>query len=422
MKKYVILGWCGGMGGGHLYTRNKCSAVRLAGWTPVVIHSRSSEVFLEELKPFQNNIVLDMDFLPCFYTRNQREEIINRMVEMVNPGLDDELFVESNGTRMSFWGELLARKMQCKHFSFLLESYFTWNDDHMDFFLHKLRRNELSVIRKDNLKSLFKNREDINYDDIPILHPCCANSVDDSTDMLGVEYSDYDIIIGHIGRTSKPYVESLGNEILRFVLQHPEKKILLLMIGGNKESDLAKQQSALFEDVNNMDYINTGYLYPIPQSLLSHLDIAIASCGCVTVAVRAGIKTIAYADNEYEPYGLVGYDLRKRNLKDNTRCGLSLSELLEEVLLGTYIERYEYVDLYKEAPSNERIMELLLTDLKYMTVVGEKVYYDTTRIYPNVFLYRLYIKTIGRVLSFKKILNLYLRSKSFIHKHSLVLH
>lgn len=407
MKKYIILGWCGGMGGGHVYTKNKCDAARKAGWNPIVIHSSSKEVKITDLKVFQENAVIEMSLLPCFYSRSQQERIIMRMVDIIQPKTYDELFIESNGTRMAFWAELLARRLQCKHFAFLLEYFFTWHDEHIAFFLYKLKRNELSVIKRDKLKMLFNNRKDICYDDIPIMHPCCSNSVDDSEDTLGIDYSRYDVIIGNIGRNNKPYVESLGPEILKFALRRSEKKILFLMIGGEADAPIAKLQSDLFKDVPNLDYISTGYLYPIPQSVLSHLDLAIGTSGCIGVGVRNGIKTIAYADNDNEPYGLMGYDISERNLERNKHCGISLSDLLEDVLFGSYCDRYKYKDLYGQALSNDKIMDILISDIKYMTSPVSKEYYDTSTILPQQLLRKFYIKTIGRYIPLSHIIKFF---------------
>ena len=406
MKKYIILGWCGGMGGGNIYTKNKCEAARLAGWEPIVIHFSSREVFLKELKVYQDNRVKEMLNPPSFYTHRQQKRIIDRLVYYVNPLPGDEFFVESNGVRNAYWGELLAKRLNCKHFAFVLEFFYPWHDDNTDFFLFKLNRKELSAISTKHMMELFGNRKDILYDDIPIMHASCSNSVDETEDTIGVDYSKYNIIIGNIGRSSKPYVESLGLEILKFAKKHSDKKILFIIIGGEKESLIAKQQSALFQDAPNLDYVNTGFIFPIPQNILNHLDVAIASGGCIGIGVRSGVKTITYADNNTLPYGVMGYDIKDRNVQMNEHCGLSLFDLLEGVLFESYCEKFEYKQLYDSAPTNEQTMNTLIKDIEYMTSAESKEYFDTTKIYPQKFVIRLYVCTIGRVLPAVFMMNL----------------
>lgn len=406
MKKYIILGWCGGMGGGNIYTKNKCEAARLAGWEPIVIHFSSREVFLKDLKVYQENRIKEMLNPPCFYTGRQQKRIIDRFVNYVNPLPDDEFFVESNGIRNAYWGELLAKRLNCKHFAFVLEFFFPWHDDNTDFLLFKLNRKELSAISTKNMMEMFDNRKDISYDDIPIMHASCSNSVDEAEDTMGVDYSKYDIIIGNIGRSSKPYVESLGVEILKFAKKHSDKKILFIIIGGEQESLIAKQQSVLFQDAPNLDFVNTGFIFPIPQNILNHLDVAIASGGCIGIGVRNGVKTITYADNDTLPYGVMGYDIKDRNLQMIEHCGLSLFDLLEGVLFESYCEKFEYKQLYDSAPTNEQTMNTLLKDIEYMTSAESKEYYDTTKIYPQKFIYKFYISTMGSVVPMSNIISI----------------
>lgn len=395
------------MGGGNIYTKNKCEAARLAGWEPVVIHFSSREVFLKELKVYQDNRVKEMLNPPCFYTRRQQKRIIGRFVDLVNPLMGDEFFVESNGIRNAYWGELLAKRLNCKHFAFVLEYFFPWHDDNLDYLLFKLNRNELSGISTKNMMELFNNRKGINYEDIPIMHASCSNSVDDAEDdAIGVDYSKYDIIIGNIGRSSKPYVESLGPEILKFAKKHCDKNILFIIIGGEKESLIAKQQSALFQDAPNLDYVNTGFIFPIPQIILNHLDVAIASGGCIGIGVRNGVKTITYADNDTLPYGVMGYDIKDKNLQLIEHCGLSLNDLLEGVLFESYCDKFEYKQLYDNAPSHDQTMNTLIKDIEYMTSAESKEYYDTAKIYPQNNLYKFYIRTIGGVIPMSSIISI----------------
>ena len=184
------------------------------------------------------------------------------------------------------------------------------------------------------------------------------------------------------------------------------------MIGGDPDSPVARQHADLFKGISNLDYVNTGFLYPIPQSLLAHLDIAIGTSGCISVGVRNGVKTIAYADNDNQPYGLMGYDLLERKLQNNERCGLSLSDLLEDILFGSYCDRYEYKQLYKPVLSYDRIMEVLMNDITYMTAPVSNEYYDTSKILPQQFLRRAYVKIIGGIIPYSSVLQILKKVKS----------
>ena len=405
MKKYIILGWCGGMGGGNIYTRNKCIVAQKLGWNPIVIHFSEKPTFIPDLMEYDKNRVLEMKFPPSYYTRDERLQVVNRIMRIVDPQESDVFFVESNGVRYSYWGELISKELCCKHFAFLLEFYFPWDDNYYDFFSFKHKRKELAGISKTSLQSLFgKSYFSLtNNSEKDCLLAFCTNSVEDIP--YSLDCSGYDIVIGNIGRSTKPYVQWASEEIVQFGNNHPDKKILFIIVGGEKGSKEDLHIRALLKGNNNIDYQSTGFLFPIPLQLLQKIDIAIATSGCISVAQYANLKTIAFKDNERRPYGVIGYDIKETPLPSQPVTKYSLSELLDEMIFGDYFSKYDYTPCYPSVDYSDSWLTLE-RDTLYMLEPTSKDYFDTTKVVPKSFFRRLYIQTIGRWVPFHRVIRL----------------
>lgn len=391
------------MGGGHVYTRNQCIIARQLGWAPIVIHFSKRPTFISELKQFDQNRIYEMKELPAYFTKKERERVISRFMDIIEPNEGEEYFVESNGVRYSYWGELIAERLKCKHFAFLVEAYFDSNDDYTGFFKFKLQRKELASIGDRSLQNLFGNSYKVKNYENKTIRAYCLNSVEDVDSPVDIDYSRYDVVIGNIGRSNKPYVMSLGPELSLFALRHPEKKILFLIVGGIKGSPEEEQIIKQLDDAPNVDLVSTGFLFPIPLNMLKKVDLAIASAGGIKVAQQADLITIAYKDDVNFPYGVIGYDIKALPLSPTPKNNYSLSDLLEQLLFGDYLKRFKYEQILPPL-RHEESMRQLANDTEYMMSKTTCEYYDTTSVLPKFFLRKLYIKTIGRFISVNMLL------------------
>ena len=396
MKKYIIIGWCGGMGGGHIYTRNQCVIAKKLGWTPVVIHFSAKETVISDLKQFDRNRIRELRFPPSYYSKKEQNIILNKLLSIVNPQQNDQFFVESNDTCVSYWGEILAKRLKCKHFSFLLEFYFRNKEDNLDYLVFKLKRKELAGIMQHSLPSLFKSRYLLPEDENKWINAFCTNSVENIPIPFDLDTSRYDYIIGNIGRSTKPYVQWIGEDVSIFANKHPDKRFLLLLVGGEKDSPAERKILDSLERCNNVDVYSTGFLFPIPMDLLKKIDVVTATSGCIRAAQEANILTIAYKDNERNPYGVCGCDLKEVTLPDYPIKALSLCEYLEGILFGDFCTQYPYTK-YLDYVSDEKRWQQLEEDTKYMLLPSETNYYDTTRVFPKQIVLRFFIKTIGHI-------------------------
>ena len=420
MKKYIIIGWCGGMGGGQVYTRNKCVVAKKLGYIPIVLHSNYKDIKIQELKKYNNNRVREIRFIPSFYSTKERERILNQLIDIVNPQDNDEFFIESNDAVYSLWGELLAKRLGCKNYSFLLEYFFSRQNDDIEYFKFKAKRHELAGIMRESLLALFGNDYKLPDEENTVLSAFSTNSVEDIPIPFELDTSKYDVVVGNIGRITKPYVQWMSKDLCVFANEHKDKTILLLLVGGEPgTSDETKIKETL-KPCKNVDIFSTGFLFPIPQKLLGKIHVATATSGCIITALKVNLVTVGYRDDDNYPSGICGYDLKifpPPDVPIDKRK--KLGDYLNEVLYGDFLSRYQFTPYLDEGDHAARWQQLE-EQTKQMLQTSEPSYYDTTKILPRSVFKKYYIKTIGHILPLHIILELVEKSGILVRYHELM--
>jgi len=403
VKKYIIIGWAGKIGGGQLYTKNKCEVLTLHGWSPTILYSADEEIVIRELLQYPSQFYFELSFLPSYYSKRKQEQLLSSMINFLNVSEEDEVFIETNDVRYSYWGELLAKKLQCKHFVYLLEAYFGRKEDNIDFFRFKLERNELAGNRITSLPDLFANKVIITDQNNRYYRAVTFTDYEEKQDDLGIDYSSFDVKIGHVGRDTKPYVGTLYSQLESFAKRHRDKKILFLMIGGETNSIQGKRLKELAENYSNLSVICTGQIVPIPPTLVQNMDVCIGSSGCLRVIDQCGVRAIAYLDNGQSPCGVLGYDVKKIPVENI--YGGSLEELLEEVLFKNFCENFVYKGIFEKLDGVKE-KELTWKHTVDMLQESSKKFYDTSTILGPRKLIRIWQKSIGKLVPFGNMMRL----------------
>ena len=423
MKKYIIIGWCAGVGGGQIYTRNKCVVVRKLGYEPIVIHCSLRKTVILDLVGFDKNRAREIRFIPSFYSRRERERILNKLVEIVNPQENDEFFIESNDAVYSFWGELLAKRLGCKNYSFLLEYFFSRKNDDIEYFKFKAKRHELAGIMKESLPSLFGNDYKLLDEENTVLSAFSTNSVEDIPIPFELDTSKYDVVVGNIGRITKPYVQWMSKDLCEFANEHKDKSILLLLVGGEPGTSEETRIKETLKPCRNVDVFSTGFLFPMPQKLLEKIHVATATSGCIITALKVNLVTVGYRDDDYYPSGVCGYDLKLFPPPDiPLDKRRKLGDYLNEVLYGDFLSRYQLTSYLDDGDHSARWLQLE-EQTQQMLHPCEPLYYDTTKILPRSVFKKYYIKSIGHILPIHFIMEfvektgIMVRYHEFMDKH-----
>lgn len=386
MKKYVFLTQSiSGITGNQRYVNNKCKLLRENGWEVIVLWDYNiSPVQLEHVKCFDSEKYIhhELKFYPIWFSERGRNKVLDRLVTIV--GDADQIVIESNKLELGAWGELLAKKLHCKHINFVTtEKKRIRNKETFDYCYAKLMKNEFFTINEAAVKYLFSNYIEI---DNPDNYYWSA--------MPGVEVEKYafpvfdnlpkaDFTITSFGRR-KGYFPYMLEELKLFITHHSDKSFNLFFLGGINDEAEIKAVSSL---KNAHVVIYPKEVKVVPQQLFIESDVVVASAGCAWLSAMNGGKTISMDVNRNKPLGLLLYT----TLDTNTYSGAyenkkSLSEWLQTILI-------DKVDI---KPIEDKIV---LHDYKYQMQFVDNCdynYIDTThvkeRMTKNDGLYGLLIK------------------------------
>lgn len=333
MKKYVFLTEdLFGLTGSQRYVNHKCKLLRENGWEVIVLWDYNiAPVQLEHIKCFDNEkyIFHELKFYPSWFTRRGRNKVIERLAAVV--GSADQIVIESNKLELGAWGELLAKKLQCKHINFITtEKIRIHNKETFDFCYAKLQRHEFFTISESAVKYFFSSFKDVEN---PGDYYWSATP--------GVEVKEYDFpvfdnlpkadfTITSFGRR-KGYFPYMLGELKYFVSQHPSKIFNIFFMGGiNNETEI--KDTLMSDNIHLVIYPNEVEV--VPKQIFTNSDVVIASAGCAWLSVKNGCKTITMDVNQNIPLGLLLYT----TLDSNTNSGKyenkkSLSEWLQSLLI-----------------------------------------------------------------------------------------
>ena len=233
--------------------------------------------------------------------------------------IENEIIIESHYDVASYWAELLAERINARHFAIILNVSFRndWNAyfDNLDFFYCKYLRRELLTV-PDKMFNGYRNLEDISYDDLSpeINWGCEQDPIQDfqnpNVDAIADDQNS-DYTIAYIGRPEKSYLQTIFDNIVSFAQKYPDKKIRFILVGNFARIS----QFSVFAGIGNINIVLLGVLVPIPRKLFQFVDVVIAGdqtaffCAEENVPVITtivdGDKTpgVLYSDSDDSWYG-----------------------------------------------------------------------------------------------------------------------
>lgn len=370
MKKYVFLTQSiSGITGNQRYVNNKCKLLRENGWEVIVLWDYNiSPVQLEHVKCFDSEVYIhhELKFYPVWFSERGRNKVLGRLVAVI--GDAEQIVIESNKLELGAWGELLAKKLQCKHINFVTtEKKIIRNKETFDYCYAKLMKNEFFTINEAAVKYLFSNFIEIDNPDNYYWSAMPGVEVEQYAFPIFDNLPKADFTITSFGRR-KGYFPYMLEELELFITQHSDKSFNLFFLGGI--SDEAEIKAAL-SSKNAHVVIYPKEVKVVPQQIFMESDIVIASAGCAWLSAMNGGKTISMDVNRNQPLGMLFYT----TLDTNTYSGKyennkSLLEWLQTILI-------DKVDI---KPIDDKI---ILHDYKYqMQFVNncDYNYIDSTKV------------------------------------------
>lgn len=337
------------IGGAEIYVRNKNRYLNNNGWETFVFSFRKGDIIVDGLSKFYELIFEEFQTEPYLYSRNQQNKIINRIISLL-PDLSkyDEIVIESNSINISLWGEILARIINGIHLVFFLQENESIGYKKFKYLKFKHARKELAGINKKVIKNLFSPYEDIPVEESYNLRASCINSVEDIPCDKWRNVKKSDFTLGSIGRLEKPYLQTVIKDLYEFILAYPKYTYNLIFIGGETNGDkVSKQIIEKFKNFDNVNVYITGFIFPIPLTLLKQIDIFLSSAGSVRVSSDLNKPTISYDSNDLQPIGLKNFTTDNSLFRTNEKI-IKGKEWLEKVLINREfkLEEFKFTPLH----------------------------------------------------------------------------
>lgn len=333
MKKiYVFFTWSiSDIGGTQLYLKHKMDYLRKDGWYVYIV---SGDEYPHPLiEGISDNLICERAIvLPEYYFFNiQRNKVINRILEFL-PKEFSECIFESHSLPIATWAESIAQLCSAKHIIFNNEETPICPLLLKQFVLFKLNRKEVAGISRDCAEYLLKPiSESIAYD--PALIAWGANDC-----IQDVEYDLPSQIAGRyticlFGRLNKPYMKNTASEICKFV-ENKTEEFNIIYIGGeyNKRKPIQHRLEKEYRHLHNINLIFTGYLYPVPRTLIKQIDVCISGSGASIAMTAEGVSTICVDPRDCQAIGVLGINtLTTLYSAQNATEKHSISYMLEVV-------------------------------------------------------------------------------------------
>lgn len=374
MKNYVFLtGGIEGINGVVIYLDNKIKYLINKGYRVVIISPNIGEVYVKSLQKY-------FFYRPYmkYYPSSYRKSIINRYLCDLKKICDgdrlQETIIESHNYNLSCWGEILAKTLGGKHIHLLVtENPKIYTEEFYQFMKFKLDRYELFGMNEKTIPMLMNGRMNLEISERYLMQTPCDNTVQDvDSGFLDEIDRNVDYRICTVSRFDKSYVMPMIDKIEEFC-EKTNSKIQIFFIGGAYHQENIER---IHERLNNNEYINyviTGFQYPVALKLLHSMDVAIGCAGSVLTTYRAGVPTIPLDVSDFEPVGIFGVTTNSTHYKEEGKEEADLTKLLTEILIEKHVVTQNLIPNYGDltAVFDEHLKKISKSNLsnKYFDVL-----------------------------------------------------
>lgn len=396
MKAYVIvtLNLCA-MHGANMYIYNKARFMKDQGWQVYVYSAEQGDILirgLREYKKYQNTL---LRFYPCCFTKKRIGGFLDQVERDIDSGNCSEVVVESSNIASAMWGELIAERLGCKHLTFIMQERFNFSAKEKEFVRFKLGRHELAGITGDSIKHMLPG-EEIAEDPSMRVKAFCNNTIDECEDVFSDRLDPEAVMtVGSIGRLEKPYVLPLLNELRRIFSDG--RRYNLVMIGGTRANKQYQAIEDVFADMPNVNLIITGYLFPIPKTLVNNCDVFVSSAGSAIATYYQKRPTVNLNPNDGSIIGVLGLTYQQGEYTIYS-SNYELSEL-ERFMRMAMDEKDDilYKDIMADGDYERRMAEEFSRHLGFLKLSPAGIYFDTRSVKYRNRKYRPF-NVLGKIL------------------------
>lgn len=361
------------LGGGQIYIRAKVNYLKRMGYIPIVFSYYYGKCYIDDLKEFESNIISELHFPVSAYSPKKRTQIIEKIISHF-PSQIDSMIIESHELETATWAELIAQNFNARHIVYLLsEDPWKMPPDFASFFLGKYNRHELFFISPIVATLFFQKYLNISEEkpENYTLQARYGSTIENvPEDKFGIKYDKDSFTICSIGRLEKNFVYPMCLDLLDFFNKYPERKFTLIFAGGSRFQRNEMQIRQVFSKAKNCSLFITGFVFPIPESILQKSDVCISSAGSAKLSARCGIPTVSIDAIDYKPIGILDFTTENATIR-NKEPIRDLGEWLNDILFEKKYTK-NFVPQKKSLPDFSDHLDAVKNI--------EKIYFDTSLI------------------------------------------
>lgn len=388
MKHYILLSLITGSGGVQCYVAAKAKYLEEQGWHVVVISNNEprtkEKCLIESLNKYLPNGNPYVGLHPCNLPRFMVNKAIKRFLDVIGPvNPEEETIVESWDSPSALWGEMIASRIHGRHMFWTAneqyrkygEPVYMCYEEKIDFYMYKMDRGEVFTVVK-AANRLFEGYRTYQNGDFTesIITEDPIQDVECPV-IYSIKKKDWNVC--YIGRSIKPYVPNIFKGVSKFAANHPEKEIQFIIVG-----EVTSNHEILdsIRDIENLNIVELGDLFPLPRCLYSKVDVVIAGSGSARHSADEGALVIT-ADSLLEnSHGLLGYDTNESVHKDDDSQGLGLDITFDEALERALVAQTwkSQVNKWVKSPGIVECTNIQFNIIK--NAAPELVYYDENKL------------------------------------------
>mgnify|MGYP002855897798 CR=1 FL=1 len=290
-----------------MFLNAKADFLASQGWDVRIVYDRGGEAFLPQLDMYPSILIEELDRPAFMYLGYKRKSIIRRITSFLGR-LEEGDVIESHSQALSSWAELVAKHYgTVRHWIYELDERPEMPCQMQQYYRFKYNRGELVGILEQSISIFMQKTGQPMTNGSPFLPAYgAADCVADIPTRIDIDKKGK-YLIGVVGRLEKPYIWEYARNAADFVKQHPDRDFLLLFIGGEPEGDACKRRiEELYSTISNAELKFTGYLFPIPLTLVKQVDICLAGAGAAFGLSHEGILTLPIDPRDFQCSGVLG--------------------------------------------------------------------------------------------------------------------
>ena len=392
MKTYIfIIRRMTNITGAQQYVYNKMKFLENQGWRVLIFSSVRGEILIHDFRRYENLILPTLYFTPYYYKKKEVNFTINKILDTIGEVNGRDCIVESDSFSRAVWAELIAKRLNCRHLSLLVQENHKPDKMARDFLRFKYDRHELAGIASETITQIF-NDPSVQFREDARFHAYCNNVIEDCADTYSEMLDkNADYTLGSLGRLSKACVPHIVDGFCAYASDHPDKLFNVVMIGGPlSQKKFLKEK---LDRCSNVNSIFTNNMYPVPKSFIEKFDVFVSTAGAATATYLAGSPTVKVNPLDGNPVGIIGLDFNQKSMYDST-SDFTIADCIDRA-----IKRRSEINFSRSLDSgyHDRMQKEFCRQLSFIEGVSTNEYYNEKLLmkmkskshYPNSLLWLL---------------------------------